>query len=337
MGPYFMFIDPLFFSVIKLFHRVETLWNILHWTKRFFFTCFIKSSLNFCLMGSLVFPSHQTEAGSTQLMGCRLCIIKTAVSLQHVCVSRIRLFLQLLSCLLACLALMAFWFCVTVDSDDPVMLVVSTISMSLHVRHATSFWRDALRAKKNSWDAPARTAPSTGPIQYTWGQVKERSEVTAASWSADPPRLRVRRRYGQLSYLETSGGAIFHMTRAASIIHLFFTSSVDTDVHFEALSPSGSPRIQWWWLGPENVQGSCFHQRTAPDRQTQVWLFICRNKQDFWYCKSRRQQSLQRSFGMDDCLLQSWAVTQTNQSICPMSLSIHLSNVNNIPGIRVLQ
>lgn len=139
MGPYFMFIDPLFFSVIKLFHRVKTLWNILHWTKRFFFTCFIKSSLNFCLMGSLVFPSHQTEAGSTQLMGCRLCIIKTAVSLQHVCVSRIRLFLQLLSCLLACLALMAFWFCVTVDSDDPVMLVVSTISMSLHVRHATSF------------------------------------------------------------------------------------------------------------------------------------------------------------------------------------------------------
>lgn len=72
---------------------------------------------------------------------------------------------QLLSCLLACLALMAF--CVTVDSDDPVMLAVSTISMSLQVRHATSFCLEALRAKKNSWDTPASIAPSTGPIQYT--------------------------------------------------------------------------------------------------------------------------------------------------------------------------
>lgn len=70
---------------------------------------------------------------------------------------------QLLSCLLACLALMAFW--VTVDSDDPVMLAVSTISMSLQERQATSFWRDALRAKRKSWDTPASIAPTTGPNQ----------------------------------------------------------------------------------------------------------------------------------------------------------------------------
>lgn len=101
----------------------------------------------------------------------------------YVCL-RLAFFLQLLSCLLACLALMAFWFCVTVDSDDPVMLVVSTISMSLHVRHATSFWRDALCAKKNSWDTPASTAPSTGPIQYTWRQVKERSAECEQSLTA---------------------------------------------------------------------------------------------------------------------------------------------------------
>lgn len=56
-------------------------------------------------------------------------------------------------------------FCVTVDSDDPVMLAVSTISMSLQVKQATSFWREALRAKKKSWDIPASMAPSTGPIQ----------------------------------------------------------------------------------------------------------------------------------------------------------------------------
>lgn len=70
---------------------------------------------------------------------------------------------QLLSCLLACLALAAFW--VTVDRDDPVMLAVSTISMSLQERHATSFWRDAPRAKKKSWETPAKTAPITGPNQ----------------------------------------------------------------------------------------------------------------------------------------------------------------------------
>lgn len=85
------------------------------------------------------------------------------------------MFPQLFSCLLACLALMAF--CVTVDSDDPVMLVVSTISMSLQVRHATSFWREALRAKKNSWDTPASIAPSTGPIQYTCRLEEHEREV----------------------------------------------------------------------------------------------------------------------------------------------------------------
>lgn len=103
-------------------------------------------------------------------INCTLCIfINITVLLQNVCFVCFCVFLcmspQLFSCLLACLALMAF--CVTVDSDDPVMLAVSTISMSLQVRHATSFWREALRAKKNSWDTPASIEPSTGPIQYT--------------------------------------------------------------------------------------------------------------------------------------------------------------------------
>lgn len=79
-----------------------------------------------------------------------------------------RLAPQLASALLACLALMAFW--VTVDRDDPVMLAVSTISMSLQERQATSFWREALRAKRKSWDTPASMAPTTGPNQYTWRQ-----------------------------------------------------------------------------------------------------------------------------------------------------------------------
>lgn len=47
------------------------------------------------------------------------------------------------------------------------MLAVSTISMSLQERQATSFWREALRAKRKSWDMPARMAPTTGPNQYT--------------------------------------------------------------------------------------------------------------------------------------------------------------------------
>lgn len=88
---------------------------------------------------------------------------------------------QLPSCLFACLALMAF--CVTVDRDDPVMLAVSTMSMSLQVKQATSLWREALRAKKNSWEIPASKAPRSGPIQYTcrWGT--EKGDVTLFGWS----------------------------------------------------------------------------------------------------------------------------------------------------------
>lgn len=41
---------------------------------------------------TLVFASHHTQAGSTQLMGCTLCIIKTAILLQHLCVSQISFF-----------------------------------------------------------------------------------------------------------------------------------------------------------------------------------------------------------------------------------------------------
>lgn len=34
------------------------------------------------------------------------------------------------------------------------------------------------------------------------------------------------------------------------------------------VSPSGFPRSQWWWLDPENVQDSCWHQRTEPGTKT---------------------------------------------------------------------
>lgn len=47
------------------------------------------------------------------------------------------------------------------------MLTASTISMSLQVMQATNFSLEALEAKKNSYETPASTEPSIGPIQYT--------------------------------------------------------------------------------------------------------------------------------------------------------------------------
>lgn len=105
------------------------------------------------------------EPSRKYFLHCRLTACFTFIWCPTLCLilSFFRLLFQLPSCLLACLALMAL--CVTMDRDEPVMLAASTMSMSLQVKQATSLWREALRAKKNSWETPASKAPRTGPIQ----------------------------------------------------------------------------------------------------------------------------------------------------------------------------